>query len=208
MMSGPRIRCVVADDHPAIVDAVCRFLDEAPDIEVVGRAGDGETALALIHELAPDLALVDVRMPRLSGIEVARRLADGAAVLLYTGEADRTLLLEALDVGARGFLLKDSPLADLVRAIRVVHGGGTYVDPALASLLTGPAATSKLASLTPREREVLRMLADGMRNDRIALELEISPLTVKAHVRNAMDKLEADTRTQAVARALRESVID
>jgi DNA-binding NarL/FixJ family response regulator len=203
-------RCIIADDHPAVVDAVCRVLDDADQIELVGRAADGGQALRLIRDRAPDVAVLDVRMPRAGGIEIARQLcADGSitAVILYTGHGERSLLLEALDAGARGFVLKEAPLDDLVRAITLVGAGGSYVDPALASLLTGPQATERLPTLTSREREVLRLLADGMRNEGAAQRLSISPLTVRTHVKKAMNKLDADTRTQAVARALRESLI-
>lgn len=204
------IRCLVADDHPAIVDAVCRFLEGEDEVEVVGRARDGERALRELEELRPDVAVLDIRMPSLGGIEIARRLTQAGAttaVILYTGHPDRSLLLEALDAGVRGFLLKEAPLDDLMRAIRIVAGGGTYVDAALTGILAGPEAAERLPSLTKREREVLRLLADGMRNEQVARELSISPLTVRTHVRRAMKKLEADTRTQAVARALRESLI-
>ena len=204
-------RCILADDHPAIIDAVWRFLEDEEEVELLGRAGDGEHALTLIQEVTPDVAVLDIRMPLLTGIEVARKLhaaGDRTCVILYTGYAERALLLDALDAGARGFLLKEAPLTDLMRAIRTVSGGGTYVDPALAGLLAGPQATDRLPALTKREREVLRLLADGMRNEQVALQLAISPLTVRTHVTKAMEKLEADTRTQAVARALRESLID
>ena len=149
-------------------------------------------------------------MPGTDGIEVARRLhAEGAptAVILYTANTERAVVLEALDAGARGFLLKEAPLDDLMRAIRIVAEGGTYVDPALTRFLAGPQTAARLPELTKREREVLRLLADGMRNEQVAVELSISPLTVRSHVKKAMDRLEADTRTQAVARALRESLI-
>jgi DNA-binding NarL/FixJ family response regulator len=204
--------CVIADDHPAIIDAVERFIEGEDDLEVVGVAAEGEQTLRLIGRLEPDVAVVDIRMPGVGGIEIARTLHDArppsrTAVILYTGDADRAVLLDALDAGARGFVLKEAPLAELARAIRTVAAGGTYVDPTLASVLTGPRATDRLHSLTKRERQVLRMLADGMRNEQVARELSISPLTVRTHVRKVMDKLEADTRTQAVARALRESLI-
>jgi DNA-binding NarL/FixJ family response regulator len=192
------------------VDAVCRFLEGEDEVELLGRAADGERALRLIHDQVPDLALLDVRMPRLGGIEIARRLgAEGAAtaVILYTAHSERSVLLEALDAGARGFLLKEAPLEELMRAIRLVCAGGTYVDVALASVLAGPDVADRLPSLTKREREILRLLADGMRNEQVAVQLSISSLTVRSHVKNAMDKLDADTRTQAVARALRESLI-
>jgi DNA-binding NarL/FixJ family response regulator len=204
------VRCVIADDHPAILDAVSRYLEDEEEIELVGSAGDGNQALRLIEEHAPDVAILDIRMPSLDGIEIARRLSSAGSktpVILYTAHAERAVLLEALDAGAHGFLLKEAPLDDLTRAVRIVAGGGTYVDPALGGLLAGPQATQRLASLTKREREILRLLADGMRNEQVALELSISPLTVRTHVKKAMEKLEADTRTQAVARALRESLI-
>jgi DNA-binding NarL/FixJ family response regulator len=203
-------RCVLADDHPAILDAISRLLDEVEDVELVGRAADGGRALQLIADLAPDVAILDIRMPDVGGIEIARRLSEAGsktAVILYTGASERAVLLEGLDAGARGFLLKEAPLDDLARAIRIVSDGGTYVDAALAGVLAGPQAAERLHTLTKREREVLRLLADGMRNEQVGQQLSISPLTVRTHVKNAMGKLEADTRTQAVARALRESLI-
>jgi DNA-binding NarL/FixJ family response regulator len=166
--------------------------------------------LQLIEEHAPDVAVLDIRMPGVGGVDIARKLsAEGSkiAVILYTGHSERSLLLEALDAGARGFLVKEAPLDDLARAIRTICEGGTYVDPALAGVLVGPQATELLPTLTKREREVLRLLADGMHNEQVALELSISPLTVRSHVKNAMQKLEADTRTEAVAKALRDSLI-
>jgi DNA-binding NarL/FixJ family response regulator len=202
--------CVIADDHPAIIDAVSRYFEDVEDVEIVGSARDGDEALRLIDGHAPDVALVDVRMPGTGGIDIARKLsAEGSttAVILYTGHSERSLLLEALDAGARGFLVKEAPLDDLARAIRTICEGGTYVDPALTGVLVGPEAAERLPTLTKREREVLRLLADGMRNEQVAVELSISPLTVRSHVKNAMEKLEADTRTEAVAKALRDSLI-
>ncbi len=205
------VRCFVADDHPAIVDSVGRFLADEDDIEIAGSAGDGVDALARIQEIAPDVAVVDVRMPSMNGIEVARRLtAAGSktAVILYTAHAERALVIEAIDAGAQGFVLKESPLSDLVRAVRLVAEGRTYVDPVLAGVLASPDATARIPGLTKREREVLRLLADGMRNEEVARVLGISPLTVRTHIEKAMQKLEADTRTQAVANALRMSLIE
>jgi DNA-binding NarL/FixJ family response regulator len=208
--SGEPLRLLIADDHPAIIDAVARFIEDEEGIELVGRAGDGEKAMRLIAERRPAVAVLDIRMPQFGGIEVLRRLVTTdfiPAVILYTGFPERGLLLEALDVGARGFLLKESPLPDLMRAIRIVAEGGTYIDPVLAGVLASPHAADRLPALTTRQREILRMLADGMRNEQIAKELSISPLTVKTHVKNAMERLEADTRTEAVASALRQSLI-
>jgi DNA-binding NarL/FixJ family response regulator len=203
------ITCLVADDHPAMVEAICDVLGEH-GVEVVGRARDGEEAVGKIETWHPNVALVDLRMPKLSGIDVARRTVAGSpstGVILYTAYGERALLTEALDAGARGFVLKEAPLADLVRAVEIVAGGGTYVDPVLAGVFASSAAAEDLPALTQREREVLRLLADGNSNEEIGKKLFISPETVRTHVRKAMGKLDADTRTQAVAKALRKSLI-
>ena len=203
------LTCLVADDHPALVEAVVSLLTEN-GMEVVERARDGQEALTKLETHRPAVALVDVRMPRLSGIELTRKAARSVpetAVILYTGYGDRSLLMEALDAGVRGFVLKEAPLADLVRAVRTVAGGGSYVDPVLVGVLASPQAVEQLPALSQRERDVLRLLADGMSNEQIGKELFISPETVRTHVRKAMDKLDADTRTQAVAKALRQSLI-
>jgi DNA-binding NarL/FixJ family response regulator len=203
------ITCLVADDHPAVVEAVADVLVEH-GIEIAGRARDGHEAVSLLEETRPRVALLDLRMPGLSGIEVARqvtRTAPDTAVILYTAFGERALLIEALDAGARGFVLKEAPLAEVVRAVELVAAGRTYVDPVLAGVLSSSAATEKMITLTQREREVLRLLSDGNSNEEIGKELFISPETVRTHVRKAMGKLDADTRTQAVATALRQSLI-
>ena len=200
---------VVADDHPAMLEAVAEIL-ERHGFTVVGRAPDGEQAVALISEQKPDLALLDYRMPRLNGIEVAARAATGSpdtAIGFYTAYGDRALLSEALEVGARGFVLKEGPLSDLVNAVERVVAGESYVDPVLAGFLVTDALNERLTTLTQRERDVLRLLADGLANEEIGKRLQISPETVRTHVRKAMTKLEADTRTQAVATAIRQSII-
>jgi DNA-binding NarL/FixJ family response regulator len=205
-----RTRCVVADDDEVILQLVSVLIEQHQDLRLVGRARDGDNALRLIERSAADVAVLDIRMPGLSGIEITRRLsARGAktAAILYTGDADRGLMLDSLDAGARGYVLKEAPLDDLLRAVRMVAGGRTYVDPALAGTLAGRDALPRLTALTKREREILRLLADGMRNDAVAFELSISALTVRTHVNNAMRKLECDTRTHAVAQALRQSLI-
>jgi len=204
------ITCVLADDHPPILDAVARFLG-ASGIEVVGTARDGEAALAAIVAHAPIVCLADVQMPRIDGLELARRAHARTAVLLYSGVADAALVSDALDAGARGFALKDAPLEDVVRAIATVARGDIYVDPVLAATL---ATTRRLApgagerkQLSQREREVLRMLAEGGSYAEIGGTLHLSPDTVRAHAQRAMTKLGARTRTQAVAVALREAII-
>jgi DNA-binding NarL/FixJ family response regulator len=203
------ITCVVADDHPAVLEAVAEFLVQG-GIEVIARARDGEEALERIEQRKPQVALVDVRMPKLGGIELTRRAqrsTPDTSILLYTGYGDRALLTEALDAGVRGFVLKEAPMDDLLRAVESVASGGTYVDPVLAGTLAASSIGNKLPELTQRERDVLRLLADGLANEEIGKRLFISAETVRTHVRKAMDKLDADTRTQAVARALRDRLI-
>lgn len=207
--SAKPVTVIVADDHPAMIEAICDTLAEE-GLEIVGRAVDGEEALAKIEKRGPTVAVIDLRMPRISGIEATRRLARTApdtAVVLYTAYGDRALLTEAMDAGARGFVLKEAPLADLVRAVQLVADGGTYVDPVLAGALATAETTATVPALTQRERDVLRLLADGLTNEEIGAKLFISPETVRTHIRKAMTKLDAETRTQAVAIALRQSLI-
>lgn len=202
------ITCVVADDHPPIVDAVVRYLASA-GFPVLASAADGDQALAAIEQHNPAVCVSDIRMPHLAGLELARRAkvrAPETAVLLYSGFADRGLVAEALDAGARGFALKDGPLTDLVRAIDLVASGDIYVDPVLAADLarSAPIAARRL---TGRERDVLRLLAEGGSYGEIGSSLFLSPDTVRAHASHAMTKLGAKTRTQAVALALRDALI-
>jgi DNA-binding NarL/FixJ family response regulator len=201
------VTCVVADDHPAVLRSLAEVL-EGRGFAVVARAGDGGEALEKIVEHAPDVAVVDLRMPRLSGIQVARSVLEECprtAVVVYADAADRPLLAEALDAGVRGVVLKEAPLDDVLRAVDVAARGSTYIDPVLAGHLV--ASGTGTPHLTQREREVLRLLADGCSNEEIGNRLTISPETVRTHVRKAMDKLDAGTRTQAVATALRQSLI-
>jgi DNA-binding NarL/FixJ family response regulator len=207
-MKHERLTCLIADDHPAIVDAVARYLANH-GIVVVDQAYEGGDALAKIESYNPDVALIDLSMPGLEGIEVirrARRTSPGTAAVVYTGHAAHTIVDEALDAGARGLVLKGAPLPDLVRALEVVASGSVYIDAVLAAGLTGK-RSAEAPRLSKREREILRLLSSGMTNEEIGGELFISPETVRTHVRRAISKLGAKTRTQAVATALREGLI-
>jgi DNA-binding NarL/FixJ family response regulator len=198
---------VVADDHPAVLESVSRFL-EASGLRVIGRARNGEEAIAAIEAQRPSLAVVDLRMPRVTGAAVVRqvsRTTPQSAPLVYSGFADGAALTEALDAGARGFVLKDAPLDALVRALDTVGAGGMYIDPALADVVIRAADGG--ISLTTRERDVLRLLADGHSNESIGRELFISPDTARTQLGTAMAKLGVSTRTQAVATALRHELI-
>jgi DNA-binding NarL/FixJ family response regulator len=201
------ITCVVADDHPPIIDSLARYL-ELSGFSVVATVLDGETAYAAVLEHRPTVLVADVRMPRLNGLDLARRLSGESetSVLLYSGVGDRGLVSDALDAGARGFALKDAPLDDLVRAIDVVAGGNLYIDPVLAAQLAAP-GQSRRRELSERERQVLRLLAEGGSYAEIGSRLFLSPDTIRAHAQRAMTKLGARTRTQAVAVALRQELI-
>jgi DNA-binding NarL/FixJ family response regulator len=207
MSADGRVTCLIADDHPPILAAVSDYLAEK-QIDVVGTATDGATARALIERHRPDIALLDAKMPKGGGIELARELArtlPDVGLIIYTGAGERELLADALDAGVSGFVVKEAPLPDLLRAIETVSAGGIYIDPVLAgAVATG---SQRGVSLTKREREVLRLLADGLTNEAIGKSLFISPETVRTHVAKAIAKLGAETRTQAVATALRESLI-
>lgn len=205
--SRPPVTCVVADDHPLVLDSVARLLADH-GFKVLDRANDGDGALDSIKRNKPDVAVIDVRMPGLSGIEVARKVRLDTAVVLYTGYRDRTLVVDGLDAGIRAFVLKEAPPEDLIRAITLASDGGLYVDPMLVDVLVSPEAAAQLTMITPRERDVLRLLADGMRNKEIGERLSIAPDTARMHIRNVMKKLDADTRTHAVALALRQSLIE
>ena len=142
---GEPVRCVVADDHPAILDVVCAFLEAEAGIDVAGRASDGGAALRLIADTRPHVALLDIRMPEIGGIEVARRLAVASSptsVVLYTAEPAPDQLVAALDAGVRGLILKGSPLVTIAHALRAVAAGGTYTDAALAGALAYPLASA------------------------------------------------------------------
>lgn len=209
-MDAPKLTCVVADDHPPILDAIARFLSSV-GIDVVATARDGEAALTAVVSHKPQVCLADLRMPRIDGLELARRVAavePDTAVLLYSGVSDSGLVSDALDAGARGFALKDAPLEDVARAITTVAGGGIYIDPVLAaSLAAGRRGDDDHKALSAREREVLRMLAEGGSYAEIGTALFLSPDTIRAHAQRAMTKLGARTRTQAVAVALRGDMI-
>lgn len=200
---------LLADDHEVVREGLRLALLRSPHIRVVGEAPDGETAVSLAERRRPDVIVMDLRMPGMDGIEateeIMRRLPD-AKVLIFTAYSERALLQRGLESGARGYILKEAPHETLLRAIEKVAIGETFVDPALMSALTHSRGGTDV--LTPREREILQLLADGMSNADVAGQLFISQETVKSHVRHILTKLEADTRTQAVAIALRDAMID
>ena len=199
--------CVVADDHPALLGAAVSYL-AVSGFEVVGTAQDGAQACSVIHELQPDVALVDFRMPRVSGTALVERLREESPrvrVIVYTADAEEEDVRAILSAGASGIVLKEAPLIDLVRALNSALEGRSYVDPGLATAATRPPGRSQ--ALTERETDVLALLAEGLSYQQIGLRLTISGETVRTHVRKATNRLGAGTSTEAVATALRKGLI-
>ena len=206
-----RTRVVLADDHPVVLAGVKALLGAALDIEVVGEAGTGEAALALVRERQPDVAVLDISMPDMSGVEIARRIgAECPAVrlLALTAHEDRVYLQQMLAAGARGYLLKRSAAEELLRAVRAVTAGGVFLDPAVAELALAapavPALSGPEAALSPREEDVLRHTALGLSNKEIAWRLELSPKTVETYKARATDKLGLRTRSDVVRFGVRQ----
>ncbi|MEU9621195.1 MULTISPECIES: response regulator transcription factor [unclassified Streptomyces] len=204
-------RVVVADDQSVVREGIVMLLGLLPGIEVVGSAKDGEEAVALVAELAPDVVLMDLRMPRCDGAEATRRIRKdypGTQVVVLTTFADDDSLFPALQAGARGYLTKDAGGEEIVRAIQAVLSGEAGLSPSVQRRLLehvttqppqGPAPESQLPdSLTPRELEVLVLIAEGLSNLEIARRLHISQATVKSHINNLFAKAGVRDRAQAV----------
>lgn len=203
-------RCLLADDHPALAAAVSTLLDEG-GYEVVGPASDGVAAAELAAREQPEVAVVDYRMPGLGGCALVERLKEAAPslrILVYTAEASDAVAKEALARGADGILLKEAPLADVLRALEALRRGGSYIDASLAAALVGVTGPATRPALTERERCVLALLADGRSHHEIGSRLGIGIETVRTHLRKASERLGATSRTQAVATALRLGLIE
>jgi two-component system NarL family response regulator len=217
------IRVLIADDHALFRRGLNMVLESEEGIEVVAEAEDGEDAIAKSEEFAPDVVLMDVRMPRVSGIEATRAIRDtlpSAKILMLTVSDEEEDLFEAIRAGASGYLLKDIPLDEVADVVRAVHGGQSLINPSMAAkLLTEFAALAKrdeseraeqvpAPKLTDREIQVLQLVARGMNNRDIAKELFISENTVKNHIRNILEKLQIHSRMEAVMIAVREKLIE
>ncbi|MCL4822393.1 MAG: response regulator transcription factor [Vicinamibacteria bacterium] len=210
-----RIRVVIADDHAILRDGVRALLSTAADVEVVGEAADGSEAVARCQALRPDVVLLDVNMPGLGGLEAAlvlRRECPDTRVLILSQHEDREYVTRALQAGAAGYVLKKAAGAELVSAIRAVHTGGLVLDPAVARAAMEPersedAGASDYDRLTDREKQVLRLVAEGRANKEVAEELGISVKTAMSHREHLMQKLGLHSRTELVKFALRIGVI-
>jgi DNA-binding NarL/FixJ family response regulator len=195
------IRILIVDDHPLVRRGLAELLNGVSDMTVVATASDGEEAVAHVVEDRPDIVLMDVSMPGMTGIEACRRLltaVPGTRVVMLTSFANRDVVVESFDTGAAGYLLKDADPVELINGIRAAARGDAPVSPRVArQLLEDRARRRPLDDLTPRERDVLQLLARGLSNKQIAWRLGINEKTVKAHLSNVFDRLDVDDRTQA-----------
>jgi DNA-binding NarL/FixJ family response regulator len=214
------IRVLLADDQALVRGGFRALIDSEDDLEVVGEASNGEEAVALAGSLLPDIVLMDIRMPRLDGIEATRRIAaderlrEVRVVILTTFESDE-YVFDGLRAGASGFLVKDTEPADLLGAVRVVAGGDALLSPSVtrrliaefASQAPSPRRNASLDVLTERELEVMTLIAAGLSNDEIAERLVVSPATVKTHVSRVIGKLDARDRAQVVVVAYESGLV-
>lgn len=218
------IRVLLADDQALVRSGFRALLDAQPDVEVVGEAEDGAVAVAMARRLRPDIVLMDIRMPGHDGLSATREIGADAGlgatkVIVLTTFTDDSYVFDAIRFGASGFLVKDSEPAELVQAIRVVHGGEALLAPAVTRTLiaefaararpsrTDRALAAAIARLTDREREVVTHVAAGRTNEEIARELFLSPTTAKTHVSRAMTKLGARDRAQVVVMAYESGLV-
>ncbi len=220
-MTEPRtVRIVVADDHQLVRDGFAELLDTQPDFTVIATASDGAEAVRICKELRPDLVLMDVRMPRMDGIEATRQLvglgSEAPRILVLTTFDLDEHVYDALRAGASGFLLKDGTAERLFDAVRVIAAGEALLAPGITRRLisefatqrpVSPASSASLRSLTPRETEVLRLVTEGLSNLEIADRLTITEETVKTHVGRVLSKLGLRDRTQAVIAAYESGLV-
>jgi DNA-binding NarL/FixJ family response regulator len=206
-MNPEALRCLIIDDHPVVRQGIRALLEREIDSVVVTDAATPAAALGATREDSPDVVIVD---PRGAGLEVGSLVEDlnrelGSAIVVFTSNGGARLLSESLKAGVKGYVRKDSPPEDLVRAIRAAQSGEFYVDPALSSTIVLEEGDR---TLTARQREILQMLADGMQTEAVAKRLGLSTETVRTHTKRILAKLHADTRTQAVAIAIRNGLIE
>jgi DNA-binding NarL/FixJ family response regulator len=212
---GARIRVAVVDDHPVVREGLVLILQTQPDFEIVGEGESGPDALDLVDRLAPDVLMLDLELPGLDGAAVLRRLRERGAttrVIAFTVFDTDDRIIGAVEAGAAGYLLKGAPSAELFEAIRIVHAGGSLLQPLVASTVMRHVAqqgrpTTQGVSLTERERDVIERLARGMSNKEIAAALGVSERTVKFHVASLFTKLGASNRTEAVTRAVHAGLV-
>jgi DNA-binding NarL/FixJ family response regulator len=204
------IRLMVADDHPVVRDGIVGMVASAPDVEVVGEASDGAQAVSLARVLDPDVVLMDLRMPGTDGVAATREFARlgirARVVILTTFDSDADVL-PAIEAGATGYLLKDAPRDDLLRAIRAAAAGEAVLAPSVASRLMGRVRAPEANALSPRELEVLALVADGATNRAVGARMHLSEATVKTHLLSIYAKLGVGDRAAAVAEGFRRGLL-
>jgi DNA-binding NarL/FixJ family response regulator len=201
-------RVVLCDDHAIVRDAIKSRMAGSDSVKIVGEAVDGREVVDVVRDLDPDVLIIDVELPRRDGIEATKevlRVRPRTKVIIFSAHAEPDLFALGLRAGASGYLVKSAPPADIVKAVTTVAAGGTFIGGGFSRGKT--TEVEKLVNLTPRERQVLGQLADGLRVKEIATQFSLSPATVHTHVRNAIAKLEVDTRTEAVALAVQFSYL-
>ena len=217
-MKNKDITVMLADDHVLMRQGIKQILELEDDIDVIAQAGDGEETVEKAVDLNPDVILLDINMPKLNGIEVLRRFKDlgvASKIIMLTIHDDREYLYETMKIGANGYVLKDSDADSLIKAIRDVYIGKTYIQPSIASMLVTEINSKdksvnkdllKIKSLSKREYEVLTLVAEGLNNKEIADRLFISEKTVKNHVSNIFKKIDVNDRIQAAIFAFRTNI--
>ena len=207
MSHSPLIQVLIADDHVMVAQGLTILLESQSDIRVIGRASNGREAIDLFRQHQPDIVLMDLRMPEMSGVEatiaICAEFKQARIIVLTTYDGDEDIY-RGLRAGAKGYLLKDAEAQELLSAIRAVHAGQQYIPPAVGAKLVEHMGIPELSN---RELEVLNLMARGKNNQEISAELSISESTVKFHTKNIMSKLRANDRSQAIITALKRGVI-
>jgi DNA-binding NarL/FixJ family response regulator len=206
-----KIRILVVDDHPVVREGVRLFLEGDKKFEIVGEAESGEEAIKKVEELKPDVVLLDLKMPGIGGVEATKRMKErfpDVRILILTVYVEDEYVKEALRAGAQGYLLKEASQDELKKAIIQVNEGGSYIASKVMGTLVEEVAGKRKSYLTQREREVLKLMSEGLTNKEIAEELGLGIETIKTHARNIFEKLGAADRAQAVAIALRKGLLE
>jgi len=214
-----KIRILLVDDHTVVRQGLRRILESDDEIEIIGEAGDGRSAVEMATKMHPHVVVMDIALPELNGIEATRQVTkrnEGVKVLILTMHSDDVYVRQSLKAGARGYLLKDSEDMDLLKAIKAISRGGSFFSPAVSKVLLqgylgdggGREVEDNLALLTDREREVLQLIAEGKTNKEVAVSLSVSVNTVETHRKHIMEKLDLHNTAELVRFAVRKKIVE